>query len=62
MLEPETHYEGGNLQLRPSVRGLADEPVRELRDPGIFIEERDCYLLYSIAGESGIALAKMSIS
>lgn len=61
VLEPEYDYEGGNLALRPSVRGLAEEPVRELRDPAIFEEDGKTYLLYAVAGESGIALAELSL-
>ncbi len=61
VLKPERDYEGAGLALRPSVRGLAAEPVRELRDPAIFEEDGTMYLLYAIAGESGIALAELSI-
>ena len=62
VLEPEMDYEGGNLPLVPSVRGIAREPVRELRDPGIFREDGKTYLLYSVAGERGIALAELKNS
>ena len=61
VLEPERDYEGANLALRPSVRGLAGEPVRELRDPAIFEEDGKTYLLYAVAGESGIALAELAL-
>jgi hypothetical protein len=30
-----------------------------LRDPGIFVEGGKTYLLYSIAGESGIAIGEL---
>jgi hypothetical protein len=33
--------------------------VRQLRDPAIFREDGKTYLLYSIAGESGIAVAEL---
>lgn len=56
---PETIYEGGTLPLAPSERGSIHERVRQLRDPGIFVENERTYLLYSIAGESGLALAEM---
>lgn len=62
VLEPEAHYEGANCQMEPSVRGLADRPVRQLRDPAIFNEDGNSYLLYSVAGESGLGLAKISIA
>jgi hypothetical protein len=59
ILEPEREYEGGDLPLEPSRRGLAPDPVRELRDPAIFEEDGRTYLLYSVAGEQGIALAEI---
>ena len=59
VLEPETTYEGADLPMRPSVRGLAQEPVREPRDPAIFEEDGCVYVLYSVAGEQGIALARL---
>jgi hypothetical protein len=61
VIEPECDYEGAALALRLSVRGLAKEPVRELRDPAIFEEDGKVYLLYSVAGESGIAIAKLQL-
>lgn len=61
VLEPEHDYEGATLDLRPSVRGLAPEPVHELRDPAIFEDEDGVYLLYSVAGEKGIAIARMTL-
>ena len=59
VLEPELDYEGGELPLIPSVRGLSNEPVRQLRDPAIFSEWPRTYLLYSVAGERGIAIAEL---
>lgn len=59
ILEPETDYEGADLSLRPSVRGWSPERVCQLRDPGIYREANETYLLYSVAGESGIAIARL---
>ena len=59
VLEPEKDYEGSDLPLEPSIRGLAPERVRQLRDPAIFLEDEHVYLLYSVAGESGIAIAEL---
>ena len=59
VLEPEREYEGADLPLEPSVRGWAPERVRQLRDPAIFREEGRTYLLYSTAGEHGIAIAEL---
>ena len=61
ILQPERDYEGASLELRPSVRGLSPEPVRELRDPAIFEEDGKLYLLYSVAGESGVAIAVLTV-
>lgn len=59
VIRPEMEYEGGRLPLRPSEFSLAPGPVRELRDPAIFRERNRTYLLYSIAGESGLAIAEL---
>ena len=59
ILAPETDYEGGNLPLSPSQFGAVLEPVRELRDPGIFEEGGKTYLLYSCAGESALGIAEL---
>ena len=60
LLEPEMDYEGVRLPLRPSHYGAERGPVRELRDPAIFEEDGLRYLLYSVAGEQGIAIAKLT--
>lgn len=59
VLEPEMEWEGGNLAHEPSIRGFAIEPVRQLRDPALFESDGQSYLLYSVAGESGIAIAEI---
>lgn len=59
VLEPEMAYEGANLPMEISDRGWAPEPVRQLRDPAIFQEDQNTYLLYSVAGERGIAIAQL---
>jgi Fusaric acid resistance protein-like len=59
VLEPEEPWEGAGLPLSPSVPAWEDEPVRQLRDPAIFVEDDRAYLLYSVAGESGIAVAEL---
>ena len=59
VLEPEEEYEGGHLALEPSKRGLVMGPVRQLRDPAIYREDGRTYLLYSVAGEYGIAIAEL---
>lgn len=59
VMEPTMVYEGGDLPLKKSITGMAKRPVRQLRDPAIFSEDNKTYLLYSIAGENGIALAEI---
>jgi hypothetical protein len=61
ILSPDELYEGHNLPLRPSTRGSDLTPVRELRDPAIFVDGDNIYLLYSIAGEQGIGIAELII-
>lgn len=59
LLAPETEYEGADLPLKPSSFGGIGGPVRQLRDPAIFREDNRIYLLYSIAGEQGLAIAEL---
>lgn len=59
VLEPEEVYEGADLPLEPSRRGPIMQRARQLRDPAIFEENERTYLLYSVAGERGIAIAEL---
>lgn len=59
VLEPETEWEGADLPLERSRNGRARGRVRQLRDPAIYEEDGRTYLLYSVAGESGIAIAEL---
>lgn len=59
LLRPERDWEGAQLPAAPSVRGDITVPVNQLRDPTIFEEDGQTYLLYSVAGESGIAIARL---
>jgi hypothetical protein len=59
VLAPEKDYEGADRPLAPSRSGAAKGRARQLRDPGIFQESGKTYLLYSVAGESGIAIAEL---
>jgi hypothetical protein len=62
VLRPETEDEGARLPLRKSVAGAMKGRENALRDPAIF-EDTDgrVYLLYSVAGESGIGIAELSL-
>jgi hypothetical protein len=59
VLEPEMDYEGANCPLVASVRGSVHKRVRQLRDPAVYEENGSVYLLYAVAGESGIAIAQL---
>ena len=55
--------EGQEQDAEPSesiaCRGIVREKVRQLRDPAIFREGGETYLLYAVAGEQGIAVARV---
>lgn len=59
LLRPEKEWEGAGLPLERSVRSFAPGPVNQLRDPAIYEEGGRIWLLYAVAGESGIALAEL---
>lgn len=59
ILKPEMDYEGVDLPIKESVKGFSKNPVHELRDPAILIDNDDVYLYYSVSGEFGIAVAKL---
>jgi len=59
LLEPETGWEGANEPAVPSERGYIMGPARQLRDPAVFEEDDLAWLLYSVAGEAGIAIAAL---
>ena len=61
LLRPVYDWEGANLPIAPSVRGYAPRPVHELRDPAVFQEDGASYLLYSVQGERGIAVAQLDV-
>lgn len=61
VLRPETEYEGAHLPVTKSTAGAARAAEHALRDPGIFVDEDGrVYLLYSVAGEQGIAVAELT--
>lgn len=55
------YSEGDDLQLVASKTGRINERVQQLRDPGVFDDQGQLYLLYSIAGEAGIATASLNL-
>jgi hypothetical protein len=61
VLAPERDYEGAALTVKPSKAGAAHGPEHAVRDPAIFVEDGRTYLLYSVAGESGLAIAELRL-
>ncbi len=59
VMRPVKWYEGAELPVTPSQSGPTREPVHELRDPALLESEGRTWLLYTIAGEEGIALAEL---
>ena len=59
VLRPERPWEGADAPLEPSVRSTAYGHVNQLRDPATYAEDGRLYLLYAVAGESGIAIAEV---
>lgn len=60
VLRPERPWEGADAPCVPSVRSTAYGQVNQLRDPAIFEDDGHVYLLYAVAGESGIGLAALT--
>jgi hypothetical protein len=59
-LQPEHAYEGARLPVVASQRGAINEPVNQLRDPDILVDEDGAvYLAYVVQGERGIAVARI---
>jgi hypothetical protein len=63
VLRPEHDWEGGDAPPEPSVRSTAYGHLNQLRDPAIFEdpESERVFLLYAVAGESGIAIAEVHL-
>lgn len=58
VLEPEKDYEGVAAPIAPSTP-IYQTSVHQLRDPFIFRDGVRTYLLYSVAGETGIGIAEV---
>ena len=53
--------ERADAPLEPSMRSVAYGNANQLRDPEIFSEDDRNYLLYSVAGESGVGVAEIEL-
>ena len=63
VLRPQFDWEGADAPLEPSVGSTAYGHVNQLRDPAIFEDPVSgrIFLLYAVAGESGIAIAEVHL-
>ena len=61
VLRPEHAWEGADAPLEPSIRSTAYGHVNQLRDPAIIEDGGRVFLLYAVAGESGIAIAEVHL-
>ena len=61
LISPGTPYEGCDCPIEASKRGAIHQPVHQLRDPCIFEDGDRTYLLYTVAGESGIAIGELTL-
>jgi len=59
VLQPEHDWEGANQPHIPSRGGPIEVPAYQLRDPYVFSEPTQDYLLHAVAGEQGLALARL---
>ncbi len=60
VLRPEYPWEGADAPNVPSVRSTAYGVVNQLRDPAVYEEAGETWLLYAVGGESGIAIARLA--
>lgn len=58
VLRPERDWEGADLPLDAGRPGIQLQRQHAVRDPCVFQEDGRTHLLYSIAGECGIAIAE----
>jgi len=59
---PQFKWEGADQPVVTSVAGASMNRVCQLRDPAIYTETQNSWLLYSIAGEQGLAIAELVLN
>jgi hypothetical protein len=59
ILKTEMDYEGVHQPIEVSQGGASHEPVHQVRDPYVYVEQGKKYLIYSIAGEKGLGIAEL---
>jgi len=60
-LAPVEKWEGADLPVTAGRIGAVDRPIHALRDPAIYQEAGKTYLIYAIAGESGLGIAEFTL-
>lgn len=58
---PLRPWEGAGLPVRASHRSSVDHAVNQLRDPFVYVEDEVAFLVYAVAGESGLAIARLEV-
>ena len=61
VLRPEKAWEGADVALEASKGGMSEARERALRDPAVLDDDGQVYLYYTVAGELGIAVAKVTL-
>lgn len=59
VIKPEFSWEGAGIASGPSRAGPSAGPENALRDPAILVDEGNCHLFYSYAGEQGLAVSRI---
>lgn len=59
LLRPARSWEGGGLPMSPSRAGAVDF-ANQLRDPALFVEGDDRWLVYAGGGEAALGLARLT--
>lgn len=62
VMRPECEWEGADVPVEPSIRSFWPDRANQLRDPDVFLDsDGTVYLFYAVAGECGIAAARLSV-
>ncbi len=56
----QKNWEGADQPAVASAYGAIHGRVNQLRDPAIYVEKNEIYLLYALAGEMGIGIGRLS--
>jgi hypothetical protein len=59
VLRPERPWEGANLPIHPSKSGISRGLENAVRDPAVWRQDGRLFLLYTVAGEAGIAISEL---